>query len=117
MVANIPLVFYPSCFLSLSWLHPLPWQEPGAVYRCFEEPVRCPGGEPGSCAVGRDHREGNTVADYLRPRVTTFGRGVLFQQKMRPAKQGTATRISFEKGAYRSFGDADEDVSIVSNIF
>ncbi|CAL1154799.1 unnamed protein product [Cladocopium goreaui] len=29
-------------------------EEPGAVYRCFEEPVRCPGGEPGTCAVGRD---------------------------------------------------------------
>ena len=94
MVANIPLVFYlfPGCIL-------------------------CSGGEPGTCAVGRDHREGNAVADDLRPRVTTFGRGVLFQQKMRPAKQGTATRISFEKGAYRSFGDADQDVSIVSNIF
>ena len=29
-------------------------QEPGAVYRCFEEPARCPGGEPGTCSFGRD---------------------------------------------------------------
>jgi len=29
-------------------------EEPGAVYRCFEEAVRCPGGEPGTCSFGRD---------------------------------------------------------------
>lgn len=34
--------------------HPQRQQEPGAVYRCFEEAVRCPGGEPGTCSFGRD---------------------------------------------------------------
>ena len=29
-------------------------QEPGMVYRCYGETVRCPGGEPGVCADGRD---------------------------------------------------------------
>ena len=29
-------------------------EEPGAVYHCFGERVRCPGGEPGTCAYGRD---------------------------------------------------------------
>ncbi|CAK9101557.1 40S ribosomal protein S6 [Durusdinium trenchii] len=28
--------------------------EPGMVYRCYGETVRCPGGEPGVCADGRD---------------------------------------------------------------
>lgn len=28
--------------------------EPGEVYYCFGERVRCPGGEPGTCAFGRD---------------------------------------------------------------
>ena len=80
------------------------------MYRCFEEPVRCPGGEPGTCAVGRDRREGNTVTEYLRPRVTTFGRGALFQKKMR--------RESLVRRRPMDFGDSDEDVSIVlSNIF
>ncbi|CAJ1458060.1 unnamed protein product [Effrenium voratum] len=28
--------------------------EPGMVYKCFGESARCPGGEPGTCAFGRD---------------------------------------------------------------
>ncbi|CAE7337327.1 RPS6 [Symbiodinium natans] len=29
-------------------------EDPGAVFRCFGEPARCPGGIPGTCALGRD---------------------------------------------------------------
>lgn len=29
-------------------------EDPGSVYRCFSNTIRCPGGEPGTCAFGRD---------------------------------------------------------------
>ncbi|CAE7553270.1 Ephb4 [Symbiodinium sp. CCMP2592] len=29
-------------------------EDPGSVFQCFDTPGRCPGGEPGMCALGRD---------------------------------------------------------------
>lgn len=29
-------------------------EEPGEIFQCFGEPERCPGGEPGTCAEGRN---------------------------------------------------------------
>jgi len=29
-------------------------EDPGSVFQCFNTPGRCPGGEPGMCALGRD---------------------------------------------------------------
>lgn len=30
-------------------------EDPGDIFQCFGEPERCPGGEPGTCAAGRDN--------------------------------------------------------------
>ena len=65
------------------------------MYRCFEEPVRCPGGEPGTCAVGRDRREGNTVT------LKTKGDNVW---PWGPFPKKNATRISCKKEAYGFWG-------------
>ncbi|CAK9055728.1 40S ribosomal protein S6 [Durusdinium trenchii] len=48
--------------VQLSWVHQLHLlpgffsskEEPGMIFQCFGEPERCPGGDPGTCAAGRD---------------------------------------------------------------
>ncbi|CAE7449261.1 Tg [Symbiodinium sp. CCMP2456] len=30
--------------------------DPGSIYRCYRSPLACPGGDPGTCAEGRDNR-------------------------------------------------------------
>lgn len=61
---------FASCFnlLSHHHIHMGSWgpscQEPGEVYYCFGNKVRCPGGEPGTCAFGRD-RLWVTLVGYI----------------------------------------------------